>query len=287
MIDWAIASDLDRVDHHRRSPEWVAGLWRDENAKLLKLDAESRFSTNAGGSKLRMTKPFVGYDSQRHLLLGLLNGEPIFAVETLTEGEVHDFREVGFQLADNERDIAATAAALTHWHRLEPQCPRCGGPTIVLNGGFVRHCEVCGQEHFPRTDPAVIVAVIDSDDRLLLGGQTAWGNRVSVLAGFVESGESLEQAIHREIGEEVDVSLSELRYFGSQPWPFPRSLMVAFFARAAGTTINVDADEIAYADWYTRDQLSAKLDAGKLGLPGKSSIAARMIQAWRTHQAPL
>ncbi|HEY9471461.1 MAG TPA: NAD(+) diphosphatase [Propionibacteriaceae bacterium] len=287
MIEWAIASDLDRVDHHRRSPEWVAGLWRDETAKLLKLDAESRFTTNAGGSKLRMTKPFVDYDSQRHRLLGLLNGDPIFAVETLTEGEVHDFREVGFQLTDNERDIAATAAALTHWHRLEPQCPRCGGPTVVINGGFVRHCAACGRDHFPRTDPAVIVAVVDPQDRLLLGGQKTWGNRVSVLAGFVEAGESLEQTIHREIGEEVDVTLSELRYFGSQPWPFPRSLMVAFFGRAEGTNISLDLDEIAYAEWYTRDQLSAKLDAGEVGLPGRSSIAARMIQAWRDGEAPI
>jgi NAD+ diphosphatase len=234
-----------------------------------------------------MTKPFVDYDSQRHRLLGLLNGDPIFAVETLTEGEVHDFREVGFQLTDNERDIAATAAALTHWHRLEPQCPRCGGPTVVINGGFVRHCAACGRDHFPRTDPAVIVAVVDLQDRLLLGGQKAWGNRVSVLAGFVEAGESLEQTIHREIGEEVDVTLSDLRYFGSQPWPFPRSLMVAFFGRAEGTSISVDLDEIAYAEWYTRDQLSAKLDAGVLGLPGRSSIAARMIQAWRDGKAPL
>jgi NAD+ diphosphatase len=133
----------------------------------------------------------------------------------------------------------------------------------------------------------VIVAVVDADDRLLLGGQTAWGNRVSVLAGFVEVGESLEQAIHREIGEEVDVPLSELRYFGSQPWPFPRSVMVAFFGRAAATNICVDVEEIAHAEWYTRDQLSAKLDAGELGLPGKSSIAARMIQAWRDGEAPL
>ena len=129
MINWAMASDLDRVDHHRGSTEWVAELWRSEDAKVLKLDAESRFTTNAGGSKLRMTKPFLPYDSQRHRLLGLLNGSAIFAVETLTEGEVHDFREVGFQLTDNERDIAATAAAVTHWHRMEPQCPRCGGPT--------------------------------------------------------------------------------------------------------------------------------------------------------------
>jgi NAD+ diphosphatase len=287
MIDWAIASDLDRVDHHRASAEWVAELWRAEDAKLLKLDTEARFTTNAGGSKLRMTKPFVAYDSQRHRLLGLLNGSPIFAVETLTEGEVHDFREVGFQLTDNERDIAATAAALTHWHRMEPQCPRCGGTTVVTNGGFTRHCAACGQDNFPRTDPAVIVAVVDADDRLLLGGQPTWGNRVSVLAGFVESGESLEQAIHREIGEEVDINLSDLRYFGSQPWPFPRSLMVAFFGLASGTNINIDTREIAHAEWYTRDQLSAKLDAGDLGLPGRSSIAWRMIQTWRDGEAPI
>jgi NAD+ diphosphatase len=287
MINWAIASDLDRVDHHRASAEWVAELWRAEDAKLLKLDTESRFTTNAGGSKLRMTKPFVAYDSQRHRLLGLLNGSPIFAVETLTEGEVHDFREVGFQLTDNERDIAATAAAVTHWHRTEPHCPRCGRATVVTNGGFTRHCAACGQDHFPRTDPAVIVAVVDANDRLLLGGQPTWGNRVSVLAGFVESGESLEQAIHREIGEEVDISLSDLRYFGSQPWPFPRSLMVAFFARAMGTNINIDTREIAHAEWYTRDQLTSKLEAGVLGLPGPSSIAFRMIQTWRDNDAPL
>jgi NAD+ diphosphatase len=129
MINWAMASDLDRVDHHRGSAEWVAGLWYAEDAKLLTLDAESRFSTNAGGSKLRTTKPFMEFDSQRHVLLGLLNGSPIFAVEELADGEMHDLREVGFQLTDNERDIAATASAVTNWHRLEPLCPRCGGAT--------------------------------------------------------------------------------------------------------------------------------------------------------------
>jgi NAD+ diphosphatase len=234
-----------------------------------------------------MTKPFVEYDSQRHRLLGLLNGSPIFAVETLTEGEVHSLREVGFQLTDNERDIAATAAAITHWHRMEPLCPKCGGRTLAINGGFARHCKVCQRDHFPRTDPAVIVAVVDAKDRLLLGAQQDWGNRVSVLAGFVEAGESLEQAIHREIGEEVDISLSDLHYFGSQPWPFPRSLMLGFFARATSTDICVDADEIAYADWYTRDELTAKLESGKLGLPGKSSIAWRLVEAWRNGSAPL
>jgi NAD+ diphosphatase len=287
VTNWALASDLDRVDHHRRSAEWVANLWRAEDAKLLKLDDQSRFTTNNGGSKLRMTKPFVEYDSQRHRLLGLLDGTPVFAVETLTEGEVHDFREVGHQLTDNERDIAATAAALTHWHRREPRCPRCGGATVAINGGFARHCESCGEDHFPRTDPAVIVGVVDDNDRLLLGSQPSWGLRVSVLAGFVESGESLEQAIYREIAEEVDIELTELRYFGSQPWPFPRSLMVAFFARAATSDICVDAEEIEFAQWFTREELQTKLDAGELGLPGKSSIAYRMIIEWRDGNAPL
>jgi NAD+ diphosphatase len=287
VTNWALASDLDRVDHHRRSAEWVGGLWRAENAKLLKLDDQSRFTTNTGGSKLRMTKPFIEYDSQRHRLLGLLDGTPIFAVETLTEGEVHDFRDVGHQLTDNERDIAATAVALTHWHRREPRCPRCGGATIAINGGFARHCESCGEDHFPRTDPAVIVAVLDNSDRLLLGSQPSWGTRVSVLAGFVEAGESLEQAIHREIAEEVDIELTDLRYFGSQPWPFPRSLMVGFFARAARSDICVDAEEIEFAQWFTREELEAKLDAGEHGLPGRSSIAYRMINAWRDGEAHL
>ena len=287
MINWAVASDLDRVDHHRNSTDWVAGLWRAEDAKLLKLDANARFTTNTGGSKLRMTRPFVEFDSQRHRLLGLLNGSPIFAVETLTEGEVHDLREVGFQLSDNERDIAAAAAALVNWHQLEPMCPHCGGPTTVINGGFARHCAVCETDNFPRTDPAVIVAVVDESDRLLLGGQPTWGNRVSVLAGFVETGESLEQAIHREIGEEVDVDLDELIYFGSQPWPFPRSLMVGFFARARSTRICVDLNEIAHAEWHTRDGLQAKLAAGELGLPGQSSIAYRLIQTWLEGPTPL
>ena len=164
---------------------------------------------------------------------------------------------------------------------MEPQCPRCGGPTRVVDGGYARHCERCDEQHFPRTDPAVIVAVVDADDRLLLGRQASWGHRVSVLAGFVEAGESLEQTIHREIAEEVDVTLDRIRYFGSQPWSFPRSLMTGFFARASSTAVCVDADEIAWAGWFTRDELTAQLEAGTIGLPGPSSIAHRLIATWR------
>jgi NAD+ diphosphatase len=276
-----MASDLDRLDQHRKSSEWVAGLWRDDHAKLLKLDSSSRFTTNVGGSKLRMTKPFVTYDSQRHLLLGMVNGAPIFAVQALTEGEVHELREIGHQLTDTERDIAATATALVNWHRDEKFCPRCGSKSLRVNGGFARHCPACDRELFPRTDPAVIVAVLDDDDRLLLGRQGNWpGNRLSVLAGFVEAGESLEQAVHREVAEEVDVTVSALRYYGSQPWPFPRSLMVGFGARAASTQICIDGEEIDFADWFTRDQVQGKVKSGEVALPGRSSIASRMVAAW-------
>ena len=281
VSNWGTASDLDRVDHHRASTDWVAGLWLAADAKLLKLDASSRFTTNPGGSQLRMTKPFVEFDSQRHLLLGLLDLTPVFAVEALTEGEVHDFREVGALLSDNERDIAALASALTQWHRAEPRCPLCGEPTTVINGGFGRHCLTCGHDHFPRTDPAVIVAVVDGRGRLLLGRQAVWpARRVSILAGFVEAGESLEQTVHREVAEEVDVTLSEVRYFGSQPWPFPRSLMLGFAARAASTDICVDGREIESAAWYTSDQVREQLASGELELPGPTSIAHRLINAW-------
>jgi NAD+ diphosphatase len=283
-VAWSEASALDRVGHHRRSPEWVSHLWRSPDARLLKLDADAGFTTQADGS-LRLVKPFVEHDPQRHRLLGLVDGAPVFAVQALlspADGKVRNLREVGGSLSDVERDIAAAATALVRWHQLEPCCPRCGGETLAVEGGFARHCARCDEQHFPRTDPAVIVAVVDTDDRLLLGRQASWGTRVSVLAGFVEAGESLEQTIHREVAEEVDVTLDRLRYFGSQPWPFPRSLMTGFFARAATTAICVDADEIAWAGWFTREELTAQLDAGTLGLPGPSSIAHRLISTWRT-----
>ena len=280
-VAWSVASSLDRVGHHRRSPDWVAQLWRSPDARLLKLDADANFTTQADQT-LRLVKPFVDHDPQRHLLLGLVDGAPVFAVQAVVDGEVRSLREVGGSLSDVERDVAAAATALVRWHQLEPMCPRCGGPTLVTDGGYARHCERCDEQHFPRTDPAVIVAVVDVDDRILLGRQASWGNRVSVLAGFVEAGESLEQTIHREIAEEVDVTLDRIRYFGSQAWSFPRSLMTGFFARAATTAVCVDADEIAWAGWFTREELTAQLEAGTIGLPGPSSIAHRLIATWRS-----
>jgi hypothetical protein len=195
VTTWVTASDLDRVDHHRRSTDWVAGLWRAPDAKLLKLRADGKFTTKAGGTRLRMTKPFVEFDSQRHRLLGLLQGAPIFAVEALTEGEVHDLREVGACCSESELDIAAAATAVLNWHRMESLCPRCGGRPRVINGGFARHCTACGEDHFPRTDPAVIVAVRRRGRPAAAGWPGALG-RPRLGAGRVRRGGGVRRAGH-------------------------------------------------------------------------------------------
>lgn len=285
---WAAAGRLDRADEHRGNPEWVRALWYADDARLVKITAESQLAVNKDGTRLLATKPFVEYDAQRHILLGLVDDAPWFAVEAVLDTPVRTLRELGDVLSPLDQEIAVVTTAVTNWHRTAPMCAACGHPTEVANGGFVRICRRCGREHFPRTDPAVIVAVVDDADRLLLARSGAWAEgRVSVLAGFVEAGESFEQAVHREIGEESDLRLSELQYFGSQPWPFPRSIMVGFFARAETTEISIDDDEIVYADWFTRDRLDLDLAAGTLTLPGRASIAHRLITAWRDGAHPL
>ena len=275
-----MASDLDRVDHHRRSADWVSNLWRADDAKLLKLDEESRFTTNVGGSKLRMTKPFVEYDSQRHRLLGHAERHPDLRGRGTHRGR-------GARLPRGrlpaERQRARHRRHRGRGHQLAPgrallRPVRWGDP------GHQRWlCPALRRLRrgpLPAHRPGRHRRRLDDDDRLLLGGQPSWGNRVSVLAGFVEVGESLEQTIHREIGEEADIEVGETRYFGSQPWPFPRSLMVGYFARAASTAICVDADELDHAAWMSREDVRSPVASGEIGLPGGSSIASRMIDAW-------
>ena len=284
---WTAASQLDRSDEHRGNAEWVKGLWYAEDTRLVKMTAEGQLAVTPDGGSLRSTTPFVEYDSQRHVLLGLVDDVAWFAVEAVLDGPVKSIREIGARLAPLEADIAVTTTAILNWHRGAPHCSACGELTEVTNGGFARFCHHCRREHFPRTDPAVIVAICDDQDRLLLARAAAWDDdRVSVLAGFVEAGESFEHAVHREIAEESDLTLGELQYVGSQPWPFPRSVMIGFFARAMTTEISIDGDEIVYADWFTRERLDAELAAGTLSLPGEASIAYRLVTSWRERQHP-
>ena len=185
--------------------------------------------------------------------------------------------------ADGERDaeLAATAVAITTWHASHARCAVCGDPTEPRKGGWVRWCERDQKEHYPRTDPAVIVAITDADDRLLLAHAAYWSaRRFSHLAGYVEPGESLEQAVHREVFEEAQLTLHDLAYVGSQPWPFPASIMVGFTARVASPEFVLDHDEISEAMFVTREELVGLVADGTVILAPHGSIARRLLEDW-------
>ncbi len=198
-------------------------------------------------------------------------------------------RDVGGRLGDADTDLLIEALALAGWLRDAPFCPSCGGGTELRQAGWSRRCLVCGREHFPRTDPAVIVAVESRDgERLLLGANANWGGRMySCFAGFAEAGESLETTVHREIEEESGVRLHSLRYVSSQPWPFPRSLMIGFRAVVDDEdAARPDGEEIIDVRWFTRAEVGSALEGeGPVGLPGKASIARALIAGWYEERA--
>jgi len=191
-------------------------------------------------------------------------------------------RAVGTRLGDRDAGLAVEAVALANWHDSHRFSPRTGRPLVSAKAGWVGRDGDDGHEVFPRTDPAIIVGVTDADDRLLLGSNALWeSNRWSLLAGFVEPGESLEHAVQREIFEESGVKVIDPRYVGSQPWPFPASLMLGFTARVDVDdpgTLQPDGAEILDLRWFSRDELAASL--GEVLLPGRTSIARAIIEDW-------
>jgi NAD+ diphosphatase len=196
-----------------------------------------------------------------------------------------NLRAVGVLLSDRDAGLMVTAVAIDNWMRTHPRCPKCGDATHMSNAGWSRKCVSDGSEHFPRTDPAVIVLVTDADDRALLGRQAVWQEGFfSTLAGFVESGESAEAALRREVFEESGVTIStdpaDIVYLGSQPWPFPCSLMLGYHAKAVDPTINVDGSEIVEAMWISRGELLAACEKGEVRLPPSISIARKLIERW-------
>lgn len=203
-------------------------------------------------------------------------------------------RAAGALLNDRDAGLLTHTVALANWHSTHTHCPRCGARTRLSDAGHTRVCPEDGSEHFPRVDPAVIMLVLDSAGRCLLARNLRWPEkRVSILAGFVEPGESVEQAVAREVREEVGLTVGDLRYLGSQPWPMPQSLMLGFSARVSGPSeaggtrqggapppIRVDTNEIAEAHWYSRDDLRVAIGAGQILLPSPVSIAHRIIESW-------
>jgi NAD+ diphosphatase len=192
-----------------------------------------------------------------------------------------DLRAAALLLDDLDAGIMTCAVALANWHGAHSRCARCGAGTEPVQAGWARACPACGAEHYPRTDPAVIMAVVDGDNRILLGRPAHWArSRYSTLAGFVEPGESLEDAVRREVAEETGVVVGAVHYQGSQPWPFPSSLMLGFRAQAVRTEIVVDGVELAQARWWTREELALDLATDELVLPPRTSIARLLIEDW-------
>ena len=201
--------------------------------------------------------------------------------EGLDSAPFASLREVAGDLPEAQASFFATAIGLANWHVRHPRCPRCGEPTDVVQSGWVRTCPQDGSEHYPRTDPAVIMAVTDDTDRLLMARNVGWPDgRFSVLAGFLEPGETIEGAVIREVGEEVGVVVTDVHFVADQPWPFPASLMIGCTARATTTDLTCQPGEIAEARWFTRDEFRGELREGYLRAAGRLSISSRLIEGW-------
>ena len=281
---------VDRAVHHRGDDGWLASAWENSESRVIVVDDGRALVSD---DHLIWTPTALAPAGER-LFLGVPSGSPAagyFAVaatlpdsrpDSLPDGtRLASLRDVGAELDATDAGLLAQAAALAQWHSRHRFCPLCGAPTAVAMGGHLRRCVADGTEHYPRTDPAVIMLVTDPDDRALLGHQPSWpAGRMSTLAGYVDAGETLEQAVTREVLEEVGVAVGDVRYVGSQPWPFPSSLMLAFTARATSTSVQVDGTEITEARWFRRDEMASELQTGALRLPMRASVAYFLIAQW-------
>jgi NAD+ diphosphatase len=268
--------EVERHTARRADEDWLAAAWADPATRVLVAsDGQVLVRMGDGAAELVLTSPqqapdgirfLLGMDSREVAYFGVLAPlpEPDADADVIKAG----LREAGVLLTARDAALLAHAVGLANWHATARFCSRCGSPTEPITAGHARKCPADGSEHFPRCDPAVIMAVVDPQDRLLLARNAQWPQRrVSVLAGFVEPGESAEQAVAREVHEETSVVVGKVTYSGSQPWPMPHSLMLGFRAEATGTEIKVDQDEIAEAHWYSRDDLREALASGALLMP--------------------
>ena len=285
------ANAHDRAGSRRVDEAWLDGRWADPESRVLVI----------AGTRVRPVNGHLAWVAPREapegtrVLLGQRDGRAWFAVlvdPARAPGERGDWvglRAVLQRLADTaagEAPLVFHAMGLAEWHWATRFCARCGGPLAAAAAGHELRCGGCGKTQFPRTDPAVIMLIADgapgsADERCLLGRQPSWPpGRFSTLAGFCEPGESLEDAVRREVAEETGVVVGEVTYFGNQPWPFPGSLMLGFTGRATSPDIQVDGEELEDARWFTRGELAAGAASGELLLPGYLSISRSLVEHW-------
>jgi NAD+ diphosphatase len=267
---------LDRAGPHRRDEAWLAARLADPATRVV---AASEAGVVVAGERPRMFAVDELPEGLELVLLGVDgDGRAVFAADPGDEfpGERRGLRDLAPVLSQAEGGMVAHAAGLLNWHRRHRFCANCGARTVAREAGHVRVCPACGMQHHPRTDPVVIMLVTDGD-RALLGRQAQWpAGRYSALAGFVEPGESLEEAVAREVREEAGVRVADVRYRSSQPWPFPSSLMLGFSARWAGGEPAVRDGELEDVGWFTREAIVG----GDVLLPPPTAIARRLIDEW-------
>lgn len=287
-------SGIDRSAHERENEGLLESLRADAATRVLVVAGDAAPLSETGG--LLYLAPSDAPDDAEWAFLGRAadgsavvaavvpggDGEPFAAPASRGWGSL---RAVGGELSPADAGAFVEALSLGRWLLDAPFCPACGSRTTLHKAGWARRCPACGREHFPRTDPAVIVAVTSEQhpDRLLLGSNALWGaDRYSCFAGFAEAGESLEATVARELREEAGIEVKEVSYRGSQAWPYPRSLMLGFLATALDdTAARPDGEEIVAVRWFEREEIGAALAGeGTVRLPGSASIAHRLIADW-------
>lgn len=286
---------LDRAGHLRRDDNWLRERLADREKTRIVPIWRSRALVIEQDAPMTVLLPpmeelIEAADSVA--FLGVIDGVAHFVVDLSQhdepplrdQGEFTDLRQVGARMNHAEGSMLAYARAITTWHRRHRFCGVCGSPTESRDAGHVRKCvnPDCGTSCFPRTDPAVIMLIHDGGDRVILGRKSAMPlGQHSILAGFVEPGESLEDAVAREVFEEVGVRIDDIHYHSSQPWPFPANIMLGFNARATTFDITVDYNELEDgARWFTRDELLNSPEDGSFRLPRPDSISRRLIREW-------
>jgi NAD+ diphosphatase len=285
---------LDRASERRGDRQWLARVLRERGTRAVAASAEGVLLDEEPATalpRLVVSEPEAGESDP--ILLGLEDGRALFALDLdaldppvraslLSGRRIAPLREAGAVLSRSEGGLAAYLMALLNWHRRHPHCSVCGAVTAIAEGGYSRRCPTCRATHFPRTDPAVIVLVSDGD-RVLLGRHAGWpAAQYSILAGFVSPGESLEEAVAREVLEEAGIEVRDPMYVTSQPWPFPSSLMLGFRAASDGGEPAARDGELEDVRWFHRLEVGVALagEGPALRLPPSVSIARFLVERW-------